>query len=237
MRKRARGTTGKWWLGTVVLLCVSALALSVCGCSCVQSLDAPAAGGELGAGGEDATTTTMIETAGLESTTTTTTAQPAPATTSTTASGTTTTFGFVPLQPTITVQLVTPQWNHIEENSGSIRYTGIWMGHIGFGEDPSYRSTNKSGAEAEVTFHGTKIRLVSVAGPAMGRAKLTLDGGSPVYVDLYAATEGSKIVWTSGSLSDDTHTLKIEWTGIKSPAATSTVITIDAIEAIGSFLL
>jgi hypothetical protein len=67
-----------------------------------------------------------------------------------------------------------------------------------------------------------------------GKAKVTLDGATPVIIDLYAAKElWRQKVWETKTLVPGTHTVKIEWTGTKSSAATGTNIGVDAFDVIG----
>ena len=68
-----------------------------------------------------------------------------------------------------------------------------------------------------------------------GIAKVTVDGGTPVMVDLYSAsTMYQQKVWNTGFLTDGTHTVVIEWTGTKNAKATKTNIGIDAVQVVGT---
>jgi len=91
-------------------------------------------------------------------------------------------------------------------------------------------------AKVEMEFAGLRIALVSVVGTAMGKAKLTLDGGAPIYVDLFDPVRSSKTVWTSEVLDPGTHTLDIEWSGLKHPDSLSAAINIVAVEVMGTLL-
>ena len=67
------------------------------------------------------------------------------------------------------------------------------------------------------------------------KAKVTLDGGSPVTVDLYSATVvWQQKVWSSGLLVNGAHTVKIQWTGTKRSVATGTNINLDAVDVTGT---
>ena len=138
------------------------------------------------------------------------------------------------LEAEIVLQPTSPLWTRVENGEPYLRLTGAWWGVVDTqASGLSYARTNQSGAKAEITFHGTRVALVSFTGMNMGRAKLTLDGGSPIYVDLYDVEGGSETVWTSGTLENEPHTLEIEWTGFKHPEATDTIITIDAVDVNG----
>ncbi len=62
-----------------------------------------------------------------------------------------------------------------------------------------------------VQFTGTSLTWVTKMSPRYGKARLTLDGGTPTIVDLYSATEvWQQKVWQSGTLEQGTHTVTIE---------------------------
>ena len=85
-----------------------------------------------------------------------------------------------------------------------------------------------------VTFVGSYLSWIAKKSPVYGKAKVTLDGGTPVVVDLYTAKEVWKQkVWETKTLVPGTHTVKIEWTGTKNSAATDTNIGVDAFDVIG----
>jgi hypothetical protein len=86
-----------------------------------------------------------------------------------------------------------------------------------------------------VKFTGTYLAWIAKKSPVYGKAKVTVDGGTPVTVDLYSAgTLWQNKVWDTGTLSAGPHTVKIEWTGTKTAAATDTNISVDAFEVIGT---
>lgn len=240
MSRRASRVTARAARAVLLVSIIIASALVVSACSC--------GGDEATAVADLGTCTLSLQTAQSEADTTeTTVAQESTTVAAETAttwspppSTTTTSGGTLPsIQTGVSMQVMPlQQWNHIEEGNGSLHYSGTWMGKIDTEASGSVcKVASSSGAAAEVTFSGTKIRLVSLTGPQMGRAKLILDGGSPVYVELYDAAGASEAVWTSGTLADETHTLRIEWTGLKNPSATGSLITIDAIEVLGIYLI
>jgi len=232
------GAGKKVLLAVAMIVAMVLIIVNGAACSCGEA-DAPTSTG--------ITTTSTSAVASVESETTQTSVVTEPATTTTSSAQTVTTWGYqastttmslVPLQVGITVQVMPSSWNHIEESSSSVHYSGTWMGVME--PDASggqYRRAAQSGAAAEVVFSGTRIRLVGFTGPNMGRAKVTLDSSGPVNVDMYDAEGGSEVVWTSGTLVDGPHTLKVEWSGAKNPSATGTVISIDAIEVLGVFAI
>ncbi len=71
--------------------------------------------------------------------------------------------------------------------------------------------------------------------PFYGKARVIVDGGTPVYVDLYSASDQyKKTVFNTGLLANGSHTLTIECLGTKRPAAKGTYIGVDAFDVIGT---
>jgi hypothetical protein len=66
-----------------------------------------------------------------------------------------------------------------------------------------------------------------------GKAKVTVDGGTPTIIDLYSPSPLWKQKIWEKTLVPGTHTLKIEWTGTKGSGATDTNISVDAFDLIG----
>jgi N-acetylmuramoyl-L-alanine amidase len=86
-----------------------------------------------------------------------------------------------------------------------------------------------------VKFTGTSFIWLSKKSPVYGIAKVVVDGGAAVRVDLYNATEiWQQKVWQSATLSAGSHTVTISWTGAKNPAATNTNIGVDAVDILGT---
>jgi hypothetical protein len=164
----------------------------------------------------------------------------APATTSkttaTTAKATTTTVKLVgQLQTQLTLELAVPVTRY-EDTDPLMKWSGPWtLSTYSKVSGGTYHLTQVMGASVLVRFKGTSISLVVYKQPEMGIAKLTLDGG--VYlVDLYSADYQSKTVWTSPTLANGTHELRVEESGNKNPAASWPFITIDAVDVQGTLV-
>lgn len=56
------------------------------------------------------------------------------------------------------------------------------------------RATKTTGAVATFTFTGTSVAWIAVRSPLRGKATVSVDGGPPVTIDLYAATSTTKLV-------------------------------------------
>ncbi|MDZ4063784.1 MAG: hypothetical protein U1E22_03860, partial [Coriobacteriia bacterium] len=124
------------------------------------------------------------------------------------------------------------------EDTGSlIYYSGTWSTT----NNPAlsagaYKFTVTSGSYALVSFTGTEFHWLTTKAPAYGIARVTLDGGAPVDVDLYNPSlyKYKQDVWNVSGLSDTLHTVKIEYTGAKNAASSGFSIGIDALDVVGA---
>jgi hypothetical protein len=156
--------------------------------------------------------------------------------TATTAKATTTTLKLVgQLQTQLTLELVVPVTRY-EDTDPLMKWSGPWtLSAYDQVSGGTYHLTQAMGASVLIKFKGTSISLVVYKQPEMGIAKLTLDG--TVYmVDLYSPDYQSKTVWTSPTLANGTHQLRVEMSGNKNPAASWPFITIDAVDVRGTLV-
>ena len=95
--------------------------------------------------------------------------------------------------------------------------------------------TEKRGAYVEVTFTGTSVQWIAPTGPAFGVARVRVDDGSAMLVDLYSpeSTYG-RSVWDVSGLEEGTHTLRIECTGTRNKPSRGTRIAVDAFDIDGA---
>jgi hypothetical protein len=123
-----------------------------------------------------------------------------------------------------------------EENDGHFVYTGSWVTPASSSASGgTFRYADTSGSSVRVTFVGSYLGWITKESPVYGMAKVTLDGGTPVIVDLCSASEGFKqLAWQTGQLVPGTHTVLIEWTGTKNARATDYNIGVDAFDIIGT---
>ncbi len=119
----------------------------------------------------------------------------------------------------------------IEEDDSRLAYVGTWKASASSSASGgSFFYTGTTPSSALVAFSGTDLRYVATTGPTFGLARLTLDGGSPVYVDLYSSsTRYRRIVWSAFGLGAGNHVLRIEWTGKKNSRASGTAVDVDAL--------
>ncbi|MFJ8045725.1 ricin-type beta-trefoil lectin domain protein [Kitasatospora sp. NPDC096147] len=93
----------------------------------------------------------------------------------------------------------------------------------------SARTGTSDGASASYTFTGRTLSLFGVQSGAAGIAKVSIDGGPAVEVDLYTpgATANGQRIYTSPQLAAGTHTVTVTRTGLADPRSTGTAITLD----------
>ncbi len=115
----------------------------------------------------------------------------------------------------------------------SLYYEGPWTQAVA---DPnasgaSLATVDAAGGSVNVEFKGTYLAWNAKKGPGFGQAKVSLDGGPLVPVDLYKSYNSSKQrVYNTGLLKGGIHTLSIYWTGSKNASATSTKINVDSFD-------
>jgi hypothetical protein len=98
----------------------------------------------------------------------------------------------------------------------------------------SFRFSNTPGAKVTINFTGVKLVLVVKRSPAYGSVRIRVDGGDTYTVDLYSATAlYQQKIWETGILAPGEHTVTIERTGKKRPAAAASNVNLDAVDVIG----
>jgi hypothetical protein len=125
-----------------------------------------------------------------------------------------------------------------EQNASQLTYSGTWtVGSATAASSGSYRYANSSGKSVTAAFKGTYLAWIATKGPAYGIARVTVDGGSPVTVDLYSSSAAyQQKAWETVTLDAGFHTVKIEWTGTMNGAATGTAIDVDAFDVAGTLV-
>ena len=128
--------------------------------------------------------------------------------------------------------------NRFEETNTSLSYSGLWT----YTSGPTFsggraKLAMASGATITATFSGTSFTWIAKTSSSYGKARVTLDGGTPVLVDLYSASAlYRRAVYTTGTLAQGVHTVKIEWTGQKNAGSVGAYISVDAFEVAGSLV-
>ena len=128
-----------------------------------------------------------------------------------------------------------PSTTRFEQDNSKLAYTGSWSHSVtNYDSEGGYTYVNGT-ASVTCTFSGTYLSYVTKKGPSYGYVKITLDGGTPVSVDLYnGSTLYQQSVWNTGVLANRNHTVKLEWAGVRRSAATACNIGLDAFDIAGT---
>ena len=95
----------------------------------------------------------------------------------------------------------------------------------------SAQETSTAGQTVTVPFRGTAIGWIGFRGPDAGIATVQVDGGAPSEIDLYSPSAVYQpVVFTAKGLADGNHTLTIQATGRRNPAAMGTRVVVDAFD-------
>jgi hypothetical protein len=114
--------------------------------------------------------------------------------------------------------------NTIEDTSSAVSWTGTWSqcsGNCNKASDNSFRWTSTVNSAVTVSFTGTQVALFGNKEPWANIATVSIDGGSPVDVDFYAATATATTVqvYNSPVLANRSHTLRLTMTSRRNPAS------------------
>jgi L,D-transpeptidase catalytic domain/IPT/TIG domain/Putative peptidoglycan binding domain len=120
-----------------------------------------------------------------------------------------------------------------EQTDAHLAYAGTWSVVSATGASGgSYRRVSGSGAAVYVDFTGIELAWIATTGSGMGKAWVSVDGGTAQSVDLAAGTTAYKQkVWDSGPLALGDHEVKIWW---DADNASSKYISADAFDVLGS---
>ncbi len=94
----------------------------------------------------------------------------------------------------------------------------------------SYLIEGGRGATASFRFSGRSITWLTVAGPGMGRARVSIDGGFRGTFDQYASRLRTDVRRTFSGLTAGSHVVRITVTGTKRGASAGAGIAIDAFD-------
>ncbi len=125
---------------------------------------------------------------------------------------------------------------HFEQTDFRLRYEGRWWTpDISRYSGGSGSYTYARRASVTIAFDGVTLDWIAKTGPTMGKARVSVDGGSPVIVDLYSSdTLYKQMVWSTGALAYGPHTVEILYTTARNPNSGGTAINIDAVEVMGT---
>ena len=97
----------------------------------------------------------------------------------------------------------------------------------------SYALERARGATATFAFSGRSVTWYTVTGPAMGRARVAIDGADRGTFDLYEPRLGFGVERRFTGLARGSHTITVRVLGRRSANATDTQVVVDAFEATG----
>jgi GH43 family beta-xylosidase len=128
--------------------------------------------------------------------------------------------------------IVTVNDNTLGTGNNQYQYTGTWS----YGnQSNAYQSdnhwSNSVNANYQVRFNGRQIRLYGAKANNHGIAAVSIDGGTEVNVDFYAATRSDNtLLWTSPMLAVGNHTLRVRVTGTRNASSSNTFVTGDRVD-------
>jgi hypothetical protein len=113
----------------------------------------------------------------------------------------------------------------IEDTSSAASYSGTWnacSGNCNKAADNSFRWTSSVNSAVTISFTGSQISLYGNKEPWAYIATVSIDGGASVDVDFYATTVSATTVqvYSSPTLTDNAHTLRLTMTNRRNPAST-----------------
>jgi len=116
--------------------------------------------------------------------------------------------------------------------TNQFEFVGSWTAGgdpLAYGGNEHY--SNSAGAYAQVRFTGTQVKIYTTKGPQNGIAAFSIDGGPQVWYDTYWPTRQNQVlVYTSASLPDGAHILRMTVTGSKNASASGTYIIADRVD-------
>jgi len=126
-----------------------------------------------------------------------------------------------------------------EQNQERLAPLGSWttISTSAYSNGSTLRS-NATDAEFYCTFYGSEVRWIGARAAGYGRARVSIDGGSPTEVVLTSATTAyQQALFTKTGMSQDkAHTMRIQVLGVGS-GGTDGFAAVDAIEIRGGWLL
>jgi hypothetical protein len=123
-----------------------------------------------------------------------------------------------------------------QETNANLLYSGSWRtSYFKANSGGSQKFTWRSGTSIAITFDGTGLTWIATTGPSCGIARVVLDRGTAVLVDLYASKRlYQQKVYGTGVLANGPHMLEIQWTGQKNLSSQNTYVYVDALDVMGS---
>jgi C1A family cysteine protease len=122
-----------------------------------------------------------------------------------------------------------------QQNAMGIVYGGTWSSvSTTSASGSSYSRSSSSTATASFAFSGTGVSLVATKGSTMGKANVSIDGGTATVVDLFynsTTTMYQQTVFAASGLTAGLHTVKISR---NSTNTSGKYIDVDAVDVVGT---
>lgn len=128
---------------------------------------------------------------------------------------------------------VRPVVTRVEDSNAAVSFTGEWNVDSGCASCSGGTDRYAAGPDALASFEftGTRVRWLGWRKEAGGIARVYLDGALAAEVDLYSTTISPQVpIFTSDVLANGPHTLLIEAGGANNPAATGSIVSVDAFD-------
>ena len=136
----------------------------------------------------------------------------------------------------VTLSAAPPAVSRFQEGDAAIAYTTGWTQGSQFtmASGEHVTSSDVPEAAATLTFTGTSVRWIGHRGSNAGIARVLIDGVLVATVDTWAGLQENfqGVMFSAGDLTDGTHTLTIQVSGLRNPSASGHRIVIDAFEVL-----
>jgi hypothetical protein len=122
----------------------------------------------------------------------------------------------------------------VEQSDATVRLTGGWMTNttaIQSGGTAAFAMG--AGARSAVTFSGTGVRWIGWRDRWSGIARVWIDGTQRAIVDTYVnGQQAQAVLFVAEGLARGAHTIEVEVTGDKNPAASAPWVWVDAFDTV-----
>ena len=138
--------------------------------------------------------------------------------------------GATPTPTTTPTPTPVPGMTTVNDDSGSITYSGSWTDFNGTGRiNGDEHHTNGTNNYAQFTFTGTEVRWVCTKFSNRGKADVYIDGAYQDTKDLYSSSVlYQQEIYTRTGLSSGSHTIKVVCNGTKNASSSDYYIDVDA---------
>ncbi len=141
----------------------------------------------------------------------------------------------LPSSYAFTVADAGPSLVRYEQTDSRLVWTGPWTTYGKWAlSGGSYAHSRFTTASVTIAFEGTGIDWIGTKNGIGGKALVSLDGSSPVTVDLYSAVSmHQQMLWSASGLPYGIHTVRIAPAGTNNPSSSGLYVWIDALDVTG----